>query len=353
MTTTSGTHNFKNFENDELILECFERIGFDGEQLTPVQINSAKRSLNLLLLDWITRDINLWTIHTNYLSLHPFQSVYQLKAEVIDILNVNLRQFNRPLNGTANSSSGDANNAFDNNDLTACTQDAPDGYISYGYFSNANSLSTVINFIGIQSNVDRSYSLTFEHSSDNVNWQSLQELPAQSYAKGNAVWFDIIKPISSPYYRIRETGGNILDLQEIYFTNNIIDLRLSAVSRDTYLSFSQKFNVGRPTSYYFDKQIVPELNMWYVPTNQYKVVQYSSVNAIEDAGSFLNSAEVPPKMYPALVAGLTWMIAVKYSPETASELKEYYEEAYSIATANDIENVNYTIDIDVSKYNEN
>ncbi len=46
MAVISGKYNFQSLENDDLILECFERIGLAGDQLVPVQINSARRSLN-------------------------------------------------------------------------------------------------------------------------------------------------------------------------------------------------------------------------------------------------------------------------------------------------------------------
>ena len=61
---TSSTYNFQSLENDELITECFERLGISPEQLVPVKLNSARRSLNLLLLDWISKSINLWTLNT-------------------------------------------------------------------------------------------------------------------------------------------------------------------------------------------------------------------------------------------------------------------------------------------------
>lgn len=350
MTTTSGTYLFKNFDNDELILECFERLGLAGEDLVPVQVNSAKRSLNLLLLDWITKDINLWTIHTHYLSLNTLQSTYSLNAETLDILNVNLRQFNRALNGiAATSDGGDADSAFDGNSLTACTQTTANGNISYTYASN-----TIVNFIGIQANGDKVYSLVLESSTNGIDWKVVQTLPVeQSYSNGEAVWFDVIKPVSNIAYRIRETGGAILDIQEIYFTNNILDFRLSPISRDTYLSFSQKSTPGRPTSYYFNKQIVSQINIWYPPTDEYKVVQYSAINSMQDAGGFLNCADVPAKMYPALVAGLSWMLSVKYRPEISADLKIQYDEAYSVASANDSENVDFNLSVDVSEYYEN
>jgi hypothetical protein len=154
-------------------------------------------------------------------------------------------------------------------------------------------------------------------------------------------------------YRVREIGGATLDIQEIYFGNNTIDLKISPVSRDTYLSFSQKYLQGRPTTYYFDKSLSPNINLWPTPTNDYLVLQYSFVKTMYDAGEFYNTTSVPARMYPALAAGLTWMLSVKYKPEMADVFKAQYDEVFTLATSNDSENVDMTIGYDLNSYYEN
>ena len=57
--TTSGTTSF-DLSIDDLIEEAFERCGIRG--MNGYQLKSARRSLNLLFLDWANRGLNLWTI---------------------------------------------------------------------------------------------------------------------------------------------------------------------------------------------------------------------------------------------------------------------------------------------------
>lgn len=356
---TSSTYNFQALENDELIIECFERIGISGEQLVPVKLNSAKRSLNLLLLDWISKSINLWTLSTAYLSMSTGQSQYSMNPTITDILQVNLRQFTRQLNGVAKTNTVDTSDdggggtslfAFDDDPTTACIQTSVNGNISYSY---GVGISQTIDFIGVKSNVDSFYTLLVETSNDGLIWTNLMTIPPQTFKAGVTVWFDVVLPVKAMTYRIREIGGQTLNIKEIYFTNNITDLKLSSVSRDTYLSFSQKFIQGKPSCYYFDKQITPVLNIWYPPINTYKVLQYSYINIMQDAGGFYNIVDIPSRMLPALAWGLTWMLAVKYNPPLAAEMKNQYEQTFSIATANDSENVNLSINYDITSYYEN
>lgn len=359
MPIVSGTYDFQSLANDDLILECFERIGFAGDQLVPVQINSAKRSLNFLLLDWISKSINLWTINKLYLPLNTGQSKYILGTSITDILEVLQRQFTRQLNGTAQSNTantydngggGNPADAFDNDFNTACTQNVADGNISYTY---GVGQTRTITFIGVRTNISGNYNLVVEYSNDNANWSTLnvEWTHPYAYTAGVTRWADVITPVNAMTYRIREIGGAVLDIQEIYFGNNTVDLKISPVSRDTYLSFSQKYLLGRPTTYYFDKSLTPILNIWPTPTNDYLVLQYSFIRTMYDAGQFYNTTSVPARMYPALAAGLTWMLATKYKPELADSFKAQYDEIFTLATANDSENVDLTLNYDLSCYN--
>ena len=57
--TTSGTTTF-DLSIDDLVEEAFERCGMRPQ--SGYQLNTARRSLNLLFLDWANRGLNLWTI---------------------------------------------------------------------------------------------------------------------------------------------------------------------------------------------------------------------------------------------------------------------------------------------------
>jgi len=353
MAVVSGTYNFQSLENDDLILECFERIGFAGDQLVPVQLQSARRSLNFLLLDWISKSINLWTINKEYLPLNTGQSRYTLSTSITDILEVLQRTFTRQLNGTAQSNTtntydgaggGNPLSAFDNDFSTSCVQNAADGNISYTY--GADNTQT-ITFIGVRSNTNTNYNLVVEYSNDNATWLTLNVDWTHPYAYQTGVtrWADVVTPVAAMTYRVREISGATLNIQEIYFGNTTIDLKITPVSRDTYLSYSRKYLQGRPSTYYFDKSLVPNINIWPTPTSDFLVLQYSFIRTMYDAGEFYNTTSVPARMYPALAAGLTWMLAVKYKPEMADSFKAQYDEVFTLATSNDSENVDLKVNI--------
>lgn len=83
-TTVSGTSTF-NLDLNNLVEEAFERCG--SELRTGYDLRTARRSLNLLTIEWANRGINLWTIEQGSIPLVQGQIVYDLPVDTIDLLD--------------------------------------------------------------------------------------------------------------------------------------------------------------------------------------------------------------------------------------------------------------------------
>jgi hypothetical protein len=84
MTTTSGTTTF-NLDLNNIIEEAFERCG--SELRTGYDLRSARRSLNLLTIEWANRGINLWTIEQGSIPMVQGTITYALPVDTIDLLD--------------------------------------------------------------------------------------------------------------------------------------------------------------------------------------------------------------------------------------------------------------------------
>jgi hypothetical protein len=82
--TTSGTATF-NLDLNNLLEEAFERCG--AELRTGYDMRTARRSLNLLTIEWANKGINLWTIEQGSIALNQGQIVYPLPVDTIDLLD--------------------------------------------------------------------------------------------------------------------------------------------------------------------------------------------------------------------------------------------------------------------------
>ena len=81
--TTSGSTTF-NMNLNDLVEEAFERCG--AELRTGYDLRTARRSLNLLTIEWANRGINLWTVEQGQIEMVQGQITYDLPIDTIDLI---------------------------------------------------------------------------------------------------------------------------------------------------------------------------------------------------------------------------------------------------------------------------
>jgi hypothetical protein len=86
--TTSGTYAFS-LDLSDIIEDAYERVGeeFHGGH----QYRSARRSLDLLFLEWQNRGLNLWKIKQGTETMVAGTAAYALSAERLDIIEATMR----------------------------------------------------------------------------------------------------------------------------------------------------------------------------------------------------------------------------------------------------------------------
>jgi hypothetical protein len=82
--TTSGTSAF-NLDLNNLVEEAFERCG--AELRTGYDLRTARRSLNLLTIEWANRGINLWTVEQGSIPMTQGTISYDLPVDTIDLID--------------------------------------------------------------------------------------------------------------------------------------------------------------------------------------------------------------------------------------------------------------------------
>lgn len=85
---TSGTTTF-NLDFDDVIEEAYERCGLESR--TGYDLRTARRSLNIMFLEWANRGLNLWTIEQRSLVLTAGTPSYNLAADTVNILSAVIR----------------------------------------------------------------------------------------------------------------------------------------------------------------------------------------------------------------------------------------------------------------------
>jgi len=85
---TSGTTSF-DLDFTEIAEEAWERAG--SEMRSGYDLATARRSMNLMTIEWQNRGINMWTIDSGTVSLVSGTSQYDLPADTIDLLDHAIR----------------------------------------------------------------------------------------------------------------------------------------------------------------------------------------------------------------------------------------------------------------------
>lgn len=328
---TSGTYLFQSPQSEQIITDAYERVGIIADLLTQQKVDAAQRSINFILTSWVNRGLLLWTTTQEMLALYPNQNTYSLPEATSDILEATVRTSNRNLGGTPFASSGVAQNAFDNNSATACTQNAPNGNIGYGWGASQYAIAMV----GVQSNASLIYTLVFEYSLDNATWIIAASPPAQLFSQGIIIWSIVPVPTLANYFRIREIGGVTLNIQELYFNTALNDTVITRASRTEYISFPQKNQTGRPTNFYVDRQINPIVKLWPTPSSLYNNLFYTRIVMPQDIGAMTDTPAISARFLEPLTAELAYKLAMKEGKldrievlkrEVVEEFKSAHEE---------------------------
>jgi hypothetical protein len=134
-------------------------------------------------------------------------------------------------------------------------------------------------------------------------------------------------------------AADVVDILDMALRRDGTDYEMERISRKQYLDFPNKTSQGRPSQFYFDRQISPVINLWQTPENSTDELVYYCVRRIEDADALVNTTAIPFRFYPCMVAGLAYYLAMKRAPERLQILKAVYEEEFQRAAEEDEDRV--------------
>ena len=129
------------------------------------------------------------------------------------------------------------------------------------------------------------------------------------------------------------TGANVAATQA--------DLNITRISVSTYSTIPNKLTQARPIQVYINRQApTPNITVWPIPdaSTSYTFV-YWRLRRIQDAGSGVNTMDIPFRFLPCMVAGLAYHLSMKLPGglERMQVLKMQYDESWDFASTEDRE----------------
>lgn len=138
--------------------------------------------------------------------------------------------------------------------------------------------------------------------------------------------------------------SRIVTILDAYVTNDQtgenIDRIILPVSRTEYASYPNKEQQGFPTVFWFDRLLSPNITLWPVPNvdngptslSYYRVVQIQDSNLTSG-----QTVDIPYLWMEAFAYGLATRLAQIWAPDKVALLKPFADEAYTIASEQNIE----------------
>jgi hypothetical protein len=119
------------------------------------------------------------------------------------------------------------------------------------------------------------------------------------------------------------------------------DLSITRISVSTYATIPNKLTQARPIQVYINRQApIPNVTVWPIPdASQPYTFVYWYLRRIQDAGTGVNTMDVPFRFIPCMVAGLAYYLALKLPDglQRLDTLKAQYDEAWDLASSEDRE----------------
>jgi hypothetical protein len=292
MTTTGST--LFNMDFTEIAEEAWERAG--REMRSGYDLRTARRSMNLMTIEWQSKGINMWTMEQGIINLTPGLSTYALPTDTIDLLEHVIRT--------------GSNTASTQADLTISR-------ISVStYATIPNKLTQA-----------RPIQVWIQRLSGETN-------PTSSVLVGAITSTDTTITLNT-VVGLAGSGFIRLDSEVIYYTyvtGNTLGGVFRGQNNTTAASHTNSTAVFVPQ--------LPAVTVWPTPDNSvpYQFVYYR-LRRVQDAGAGVETADMNFRFLPCLVAGLAYHIAIKV-PELMPRiqmLKQIYDETFEIAAGEDRE----------------
>lgn len=289
---TTGTDVF-NLQFSDIAEEAYERCGV--EMRTGYQLRTARRSLNIMTIEWANRGINLWTIDQGEIVLNTNQITYAIPVDTIDLLDHVVR-------------TGSGVNQTDIN----ITRISETTYSQIpNKFANGRPIQVWVNRQSGNTNSTSSTTVatTIQPTDTTITLTSVASLPSSGYVN-----------IDSETINYTNVSGNQL-LNCVRGQNNTTAATHNA-GANVYITY------------------LPNITVWPAPNSGggYTFV-YWRMRRIQDAGNGIQTQDTPFRFIPCLTAGLAYYLSMKV-PEAmgrSSELKAAYEEQWDWASTEDRE----------------
>lgn len=289
----SGNIAAKTFNALKVVDHAFRRCRMPAQAITSEMQSYALDSLSFFLDELANIKTPSWCIQQQLLPMYENNQIITLPVGTIDVLNINLNTL-QELSGIVTST-------------------------NTSYLVNFTT-PTIVNFIGIKWSAT-AIPVTFQTSPDNVTWTTVGTSTSTNLstgstaAAGNITWDEITGALAKQYFRIIPTDGvSTISTTSITLGNMPQAIPMGILSRDNYVNQSNLTFSGRPTSFYYQRNLPqPVVNLWPAPNvaSEKYVISLWRHRQIMDTDNLQQEIEIPDRWLEAIINGLAARVCLE------------------------------------------
>lgn len=267
----------------KVVDHAFRRCRLPAQAITAEMQTYALESLRFMLNELANIKTPSWCIQKLILPMYQNQPLVTLPAGTVEILNLNYRVLQ--------------------------LLDGPYVATSTSYTVNFTTQTTV-DTIGIKWSA-AAVPVTFQVSTNGTVWTTVGT-SSEVAAAGEITWTDISGALPYNYFRITATSP--LSYSAITLGNLPQEIPLGQLNRDSYVNQSNKVFPGRPSNYYFQRDLPePVVYLWpapFVAAEQAQLILWRH-RQIMDTENLQQEVEMPDRWQEAIINGLAARMAAE------------------------------------------
>jgi hypothetical protein len=280
----SGTVSTTVFNTNKVVDHAYRRCRVTAQRVTAEMQSIATDALYLLLSELASVKAPSWCIEKLIIPFYEGQPDVTLPIGTVEVMNANYRSLQQVT--------------------------GPETFTSTTYKVNFGTF-TQVSTVGIKW-LAAAVPVTFAVSDDDITWANV-EVQTTAASTGEWTWTDITPARSYKYFRITANSGT-LSYETIYLGNTPTEIPFGVLNRDSYIAQANQIFQGRPTTYWFQRNInQPILHLWPAPN---PAAEYAQLivwrhRQIMDVGTLQQELEIPQRWYEAIVAKLASKLAME------------------------------------------
>lgn len=270
----SGTNTFSQTRN-QIINRAASILGVKtrGRNLTAEEVNDASVILNMMTKSWKSKGQYLWKTAEGTLFPVVGQASYRLDGSTANATE----SFNQTTT-TANASSGASSI-----DVTAST-----GFV-----------------IG--------YNIGIAQSDNTIHWTTIASISTLTIGLDDNLTADVASGSKVYVYQTKINRPEKINQCRLRYDDDLTDIPIAQLSRDTYFNYANKFSKGKANSYFYDKQLAyGDIYIYPTPDDATDTIKFTFEKQFFDFSSVIDDPDFPVEWLLPICTNLAYWMHYDY-----------------------------------------